>query len=90
MGAIVRKDVADRLNEVVRSLEDNLEVTAASGCQVATKLLRIARLHLLCEIHGITDAELQAVADELERKRPARKDSVVYLAERKRVRDSRG
>jgi hypothetical protein len=85
----MRKDVAARLNEVVKSLECDLEVTAACGRQVATKLLQMARLDLLCEIHGISDTELQAFADELGAKQPARKDSVIYLAERRRARDSR-
>jgi hypothetical protein len=86
----MRKDVVARLNEVVRSLEGSVEVTDACGCEVVTKLLRMARLNLLCEIHGIADAELQAFADELGRKQPTRKASVVYLAERKRIRNSSG
>jgi hypothetical protein len=84
----MRKDVAARLSEVVKSLESNAEVTAACGRQVATKLLQMARLDLLCKIHGISDAEFQAFADELERKQFARTDSIIYLAERKRIRDS--
>jgi hypothetical protein len=86
----MRKDVVTQLNDVVKNIQSNVEVTAACGCQLATKLLQMARLELLCEIHGIEDAEFRAFADELGRRRPARKDSVVDLAERRRVRDSRG
>jgi hypothetical protein len=89
MGDRVRKDVAAQLNAVVKSLESSIEVTAACGCQITTKLLQMARLHLLCEIHGIEDAEFQAFADELARKQQPRKDSVVYLDARRRVRDTR-
>jgi hypothetical protein len=86
----MRKDVAARLNEVVGGLAANAEVTAACGCQFATKLLQMARLHLLCEIHGIKDAEFQAFADALAQKQSSRSNTIVYLAERKRVRDARG
>ena len=90
MRALPSKDIVARLNEVVQSLESNVEVTAICGRRVATELLRMARLNLLCEIHEISDAELQAFADELERQQSARKDSIIYLAEPRRVRGSRG
>jgi hypothetical protein len=90
MGHLMRKDIVERLNEVVKSIESSAEVTAACGRQSATRLLQMARLDLLCEIHEITNAELQAFASELGRKRPARKESVVYLAERKGARGSCG
>ena len=86
----MRTKVAARLNEVVKSLECNIELTAACGSQVATKLLQMARLDLLCEIHGIRDNELQAFADEMMRKRLTRNEAVITLAELTRSRDSRG
>ncbi len=90
MGALHDKDVMARLNEVVKSLESNIEVTAVCGRQVATKLLQMARLDLLCKIHEISDAELQTFADELGRKQSTRKDPIIYLAEQRRDRGSRG
>jgi hypothetical protein len=64
----MREDLAARLNEIVTRLERDAEVTAACGLPVTTKLLRMARLDLLCHIHDISDAELQAIGEELERK----------------------
>ena len=86
----MRTNVAARLNEVVKSLECNIELTAACGSQVATKLLQMARLVLLCEIHGITDNELQAFAEEMMRKRLTHNETVISLAELRRRRASRG
>jgi hypothetical protein len=44
----------------------------------------------LCEIHEISDAELEVFANELGRKRPRRSGSIIYLAERRRPWDARG
>lgn len=90
MGALHGKDIAARLNEVIKSLESNVEVTAVCGCQVTIRLLQMARLNLLCEMHGISDAELRAFADELGEKQPTRKGSIIYLADRRRAGDAHG
>ena len=66
----LRKDAAAELFEIVKRLERDAKVTAACGLQVATKLLRMARLDLLCRIHGISERELQALGDELDSQRP--------------------
>jgi hypothetical protein len=66
----MREDVAARLNEIVGRLERDAEFTAACGLPVTSKLLRMARLDLLCRIHDISDGELQAIGDELKRKTP--------------------
>lgn len=66
----MREELAARLNEIVVRLEHDAEVTAACGLPVTTKLLRMARLELLCRIHDISDRELQAIGDELKRKAP--------------------
>ncbi len=63
----MREDLATRLNEIAIRLECDAELTAACGLAVTAKLLRMARLDLLCRIHGISDGELQAIGDELER-----------------------
>jgi len=86
----MREGVVARLSEVVESIEANIEVTAACGRQGATKLLQMARLDLLCEIHEISDSELLGFAEELARRHPTREGSVVYLAERRRERASGG
>jgi hypothetical protein len=71
-GRCMREEVAARLNEIIGRLERDAEVTAECGLPVASKLLRMARLDLLCRIHGISDDELEAIGDELVRKTPGR------------------
>jgi hypothetical protein len=66
----MREDIAARLLEVVQDLDRDVEVTAACGLGVTTKLLRMARLDLLCLIHDISEGELQTIGDELQRKQP--------------------
>lgn len=66
----MRKDVAARLLEVVEGLEREAKVTAACGLPVTAKLLRMARLDLLCHIHGISEDELQAIGEELDSRQP--------------------
>jgi hypothetical protein len=66
----MHKDVAAQLLEIVEHLERDAKVTATSGLHVTTKLLRMARLDLLCRVHGISDGELQAIGDELDGRRP--------------------
>jgi hypothetical protein len=70
MGQDTRKDVAAQLLEIVERLDHDAEVAAACGLQVAAKLLRMARLDLLCRVHGISDGELQAIGDELHSRQP--------------------
>jgi hypothetical protein len=67
----MREDLATRLTEIAERLERDAEVAAACGLRVTTKLLRMARLDLLCHIHDISEGELQAIGDELKRNRPA-------------------
>jgi hypothetical protein len=66
----MHKDVAAQLIEIIEHLERDAKVTAASGLHVTTKLLRMARLDLLCRIHGISDGELQVIGDELDSRQP--------------------
>jgi hypothetical protein len=68
--ANMHKDVAAQLLEIVEHLERDAKVTAACGLQVTTKLLRMARLDLLCRVHDISDGELQAIGDELASRQP--------------------
>jgi hypothetical protein len=66
----MHKDVAAQLLEIIEHLERDAKVTADCGLHVATKLLRMVRLDLLCRIHGISDGELQAIGDELDSRQP--------------------
>lgn len=66
----MREDLATRLTEIAERLGRDAEVAAACGLPITTKLLRMARLDLLCHIHDISDGELQAIGDELKRKWP--------------------
>jgi hypothetical protein len=68
----MRRNEAARLTGVVKALERDIEITAAYGLQGTTRLLRAARLDLLAQIHGISDAELQALSDALAGKKSAR------------------
>jgi hypothetical protein len=82
------KDFTAHLGEMVKRLERDIEVTAACGLHTTTKLLDAARLDLLCNIHAISDLELRGLAEELCAQNAARDGSIVYLAERKRIRDA--
>jgi len=66
----MREDLAARLVEIVEHLERDAEITAGCGLQVATKLLRMARLDLLCHLNGISEGELRALGDKLGRRQP--------------------
>lgn len=82
------EDFTTRLSEIVKRLERDMEITAACGLQTTTKLLDAARLDLLCSLHAISDLELRRLADELCARDAASAGSVIYLAERKHIRDA--
>jgi hypothetical protein len=81
-------DITARLSEIAKRLECDMQVTAACGLQTAAKLLDAARMDLLCSIHAISGPELQLLVDELNVRNSAGASSIVYLAERKRIRDA--
>jgi len=66
----MREDVAARLNEIAIRLERDAEFTAACGLPDTAKLLRMARLDLLCRIHNISESELRAIGDQITRQEP--------------------
>jgi hypothetical protein len=66
----MRDDVAARLLEIAEGLERDAKATAGYGLDDTAKLLRMARLDLLCRIHGISDRELRAISDGLNRPQP--------------------
>jgi hypothetical protein len=80
LGEIVKA----HLDEIVKHLERDIEVTAACGLELTAKLLHMARLDLLCKIHAISDTELHAFTDQLNATPPARKRKLAYLADRSR------
>jgi hypothetical protein len=69
-GHCMRKDESAQLHEIVKDLERGAAITAARGLHVTTKLLRMARLELLCQIHQISSGELRAIGDRLRRTQP--------------------
>jgi len=77
-------DVAARLNEIVRALERDIDVTAALGLDFTAGLLRMARLDLLMHVHGISDGELQALGDALSAENLSPEGNVIDLGRRKR------
>jgi len=76
--------VKAHLDEIVKHLERDIEVTVACGLELTAKLLHMARLDLLCKIHAISDTELLAFTDQLNATPPARKRKLAYLADRSR------
>jgi hypothetical protein len=62
----MREDVAARLNEVIGTLERNIDVTAGLGLDTAAALLRMARLDLRMRRYGISDEELEAFRQALD------------------------
>jgi len=62
----MNKGTADRLERIVASLTDHIEVLRAHGLFEAQQLLCIAKLELQMRIHGISDEELHALCDVLE------------------------
>jgi organic hydroperoxide reductase OsmC/OhrA len=78
------EDEAACLNEVVKTLERDIEVTAAVGLDSTAELLRMARLDLLMHIHGISDEELQALIEALSAKNLSPESKIINLAARKR------
>ena len=82
----MRKDVAARLNEVVKNLERDIAVLASCKFHLTVKLLRMARLDLLARIHGISDHELTAFAEALSKPAPTRRRTVVRASGQKRRR----
>lgn len=86
------KDTADRLEEIIASLSQHIEVLRACGLSEARRLLCIAKLDLQMRIHEISDAELRALCDALERKdRPTDPGEVINFGPAKgRKRETTG
>jgi len=62
----MNKETANRLEGIVASLTEHIDVLRACGLSEARQLLSIAKLDLQMRIHGISDEELHALCDVLE------------------------
>jgi hypothetical protein len=80
----MREDVALHLNDIVKALDRDIEATAGYGLHVTASLLRMARLDLLSQIHGISDEELEGFSDALIEKTSIRDHAVLCFNSRKR------
>lgn|GEM_PF-2690005 len=60
-------DRTERLNAIVAALNDYIEVVRAYELDETAALLRMAKLDLQMRIHDISDEELQALCEALER-----------------------
>ena len=60
-------DRTERLNGIVAALNDYIEVVRAYDLDETAGLLRMAKLDLQMRIHDISDEELQALCEALER-----------------------
>ena len=60
-------DRTERLNGIVAALNDYIDVVRAYDLDETAALLRMAKLDLQMRIHDISDAELQALCEALER-----------------------
>jgi hypothetical protein len=60
-------DRTERLNGIVAALNDYIEVVRAYDLDETAGLLRMAKLDLQMRIHDISDVELQALCEALER-----------------------
>jgi hypothetical protein len=60
-------DRTERLNGIVAALNDYIDVVRAYDLDETVALLRMAKLDLQMRIHDISDEELQALCEALER-----------------------
>ena len=84
-------DTADRLAGIVASLNEHIEALDSCGLREARQLLSVVRLDLQMRIHGISDAELRALCEVLERQKYRQPPSnVIAFAPRQRKKKSTG
>jgi hypothetical protein len=60
-------DRTERLNGIVAALNDYIDVVRAYDLEDTAALLRMAKLDLQMHIHDISDEELQALCEAVER-----------------------
>ena len=59
---------AERLEQAVATLNDLIALAADCGWRDSAQFLAMAKMHLLIDFNGITDAEFRALCVALERK----------------------
>jgi hypothetical protein len=79
-GRTMMKDL-DRLASIVASLSEHMEVLRQCGFDETRQLLACAKLDLQMRIHGVTDDELRALCELLDRRQaPATHGNVIVFA----------
>jgi len=63
-------NTAERLEQAIATLNDLIGLTRYSGLTDTTQFLAMAKLHLLMDLHGISDKEFRTLCDRLEGKSP--------------------
>jgi len=63
-------NTAERLEQAIATLNDLIGLTRDSGLTDTTQFLAMAKLHLLMDLHGISDNEFRTLCDRLEGKSP--------------------
>jgi hypothetical protein len=59
---------AERLERAVATLNDLIDLTRGSHLHETAQFLAMAKLHLLMDLNGVSDAEFRALCDHLEGK----------------------
>jgi hypothetical protein len=58
--------MAERLEQAVATLNELIGLTSNSGLRDSAQFLAMARLHLLIDLNGVSDAEFRALCEALE------------------------
>ena len=77
------KDMAERLQAILATLDDHIDVLRRFELDGTAHMLAIAKLDLQMRVHGISDQELIALCEALESTRHrSRNGKVIDLASR--------
>lgn len=60
------KDMAERLQAILATIENHIEVLRKFGLDGTAHMLAIAKLDLQMRLHGISDEELNALCEALD------------------------
>ena len=77
------KDMAERLQAILATIDDHIDVLRRFGIDGTAHMLAIAKLDLQMRLHGISDEELNALCEALESaNQRSRNGKVIDLASR--------
>jgi hypothetical protein len=77
------KDMAERLQAILATIDDHIDVLRRFGLDGTAHMLAIAKLDLQMRLHGISDEELSALCEALESaSHRSRNGKVIDLASR--------